>query len=258
MVLRNKWFPVVLLVAFAATALGERARAEWGDLKLVLKLSKDVPKKPVAPIGAVGGCAAGPGFAPAAVGPKLEVPNVLVWLSADDPAKVPVHPDVAAKLTEQPRLDNKGCLFVPHCLIATAGQTLLLTNSDPFGHNSKLDFAVNTPENPIIPAMGSVKKPVPKIEKRPTPVSCGIHPHMTGFVMVAPTPYHAVSGADGVVHIKNVPVGKWEFKFWHEVHGNIAKVERAGKPEAWAKGVTAINIVAGENDFGEIKIVPKE
>lgn len=248
------------LIALAAVAtLASSASAEWGDLKIKFKLSKALPPRKIEPIKPLNGCKEAPGFDAAAVGPQLEVPNIMMWLQADDPAKVNVHLDLVKKTTaEKALLDNKDCLFVPHCLIATAGQTLRVTNSDAFGHNSKIEFGANTAENPQIPAGGAIEKVVKKAEKRPATVMCGSHPHMTAWIMVAPTPYHAVSGPDGTITIKNLPVGKWEFKVWHEVHGNIAKVVRSGKPENWTKGVTAISIAAGENDLGEIQIVPKE
>jgi len=45
---------------------------------------------------------------------------------------------------------------------------------------------------------------------------CNVHPEMSGFLIVAPTPYFAVTDADGAYEIKNVPPGTYTLKTWSE------------------------------------------
>ncbi len=248
--------PIVLI----AVVISSSAFAEWGDLKITFKLTKEVPtQKKQVPAEDLKGCEATTYFDPVAVGPYLEVPNVMVWLHTDDVALVPIHPDVtkAAKETK-PLLRAEDCQFVPHCLMASTGQTVLFEGTDSVAHAWNPHFQANVKFQRLIPSASKDEWLVAKPESRAIPVDSPLYPWMSAWIMVAPTPYHAVSDAGGVITIRNLPVGKWQFKFWHEVHGNIAKVVRSGKPESWTKGVAAISISKGENDLGEIQIVPKE
>ena len=45
---------------------------------------------------------------------------------------------------------------------------------------------------------------------------CNVHPEMSGYVVVAATPYFAVTDKDGNYEIKNVPAGKYTLKTWSE------------------------------------------
>lgn len=248
------------LIALAAVAtLASSASAEWGDLKIKFKLAKELPKKDVEPVTRVGPCGDVPVFDQTAVGPALEVPNVMVWLHASDPSKVAVHPALADKAaTEKAELAIEGCRYVPRCLIATAGQTLHLTNRDAYGYNPSVDFFANRSVNVLLQAGHEIEIPLGKAERRPAGAKCAVKPFLEGWIMVAPTPYYAVSNDEGAIMIKDLPVGDWEFKFWHEAHGFISKVVRNGEEEEWPKGRRTISIVQGENDLGEIKIIPKE
>jgi hypothetical protein len=233
--------------------------AQWGDLKIKFKLTKAMPLEAVAAPKQHPDCTDVPVFDSKAVGPNLEVPNVMMWLNVSDASTVKVHPTLAEKTAaEKPTLKMRGCQILPHCLFATAGQTLLISNEDAFNYRPYLGLVANVPVSPIIPGGRTFEKEVMKAEKLPQMIVCNIHPNSFGYVMVAPTPYHGVSDAEGVVTMKDLPIGKWEFKFWHEVHGSIASVVRGGQPETWPKGVTSIAIAEGENDQGEILIVPKE
>ena len=44
---------------------------------------------------------------------------------------------------------------------------------------------------------------------------CKVHPEMEGFVVAVPTPYFAVTKADGTYTIANVPDGAYTVKVWH-------------------------------------------
>lgn len=49
-------------------------------------------------------------------------------------------------------------------------------------------------------------------------VLCHIHPEMAAYVIVAPTPYRAVSGRDGSFSIDGVPAGRYVLHAWHSRH----------------------------------------
>ena len=115
-------------------------------------------------------------------------------------------------------MDQKGLLFQPHVLVVPVGSTVDFLNSDNVQHNV------------FWPAVGANKKAGhnlgtwPKGQKRsfkfdqPGEVAllCNVHPEMSGYIIVVPTPYFAETGADGSYKIKDVPDGSYSVNVWHE------------------------------------------
>lgn len=165
-----------------------------------------------------------------------------------------IHPDYEKTAKDNVVLDNKGCIFVPHAMVLRTTQTLLVKNSDSVGHNTNVTALSNTPQNLLIPAGGEVKMKFPSEERVVLPASCNIHPWMKSNIAIIGHPYGAVSDKDGVLTIKNLPVGKWRFKFWQEKSGNIDAGKLNGKSFKWRGGRNEFEIKAGMNDLGEVKI----
>jgi hypothetical protein len=84
------------------------------------------------------------------VGPKQELANVVVWL-VSKPAGI--HADYRKTETAEIVVDNHKCRFVPHVCLLRTTQTLKVANSDPIGHNTKLD-SLRQPFNDNLPAAG--------------------------------------------------------------------------------------------------------
>ncbi|MDP9263682.1 MAG: plastocyanin/azurin family copper-binding protein [Acidobacteriota bacterium] len=115
-------------------------------------------------------------------------------------------------------MDQKGLLFQPHILAVPVGSTVDFLNSDSVQHNV------------FWPSVGSNKKAGhnlgtwPKGQKHsfkfdlPGEVAllCNVHPEMSGYIIVVPTPYFAETGADGSYKIKDVPDGSYSVTVWHE------------------------------------------
>ena len=190
------------------------------------------------------------------VGEDGGLKNVAALLYLADGESVPIHSSYEMLAKSPVELDNKNCRFEPHVATIRVGQTLLLKNSDPVGHNSKLDSFVNPGINPLIPPGASVEHKFAAAERFPVSVSCAIHPWMNAQVYVTDHPYAAVSGEDGTFEIKNLPAGKWTFLFRHET-GYVQKVNWNGKGETWSKGRVEFTINEGDNDMGEIKFKPE-
>ena len=91
-------------------------------------------------------------------------------------------------------------------------------------------------------------------ETLPTRVVCNIHPWMLGYVLIRDNPYMAKTDATGKFTIKNLPVGKWQFQVWHERAGYLQNATIAGKDAGWKRGRFEIEIKAGENHLGEVKV----
>ncbi len=185
------------------------------------------------------------------------VAYIVVWLYSGrrDPAPT-VHPSYAETEKADVVLDSTKCSIAPHVSLLRTTQTLLMRNTDPIGDGIKIDSFRNTPINLMFAPNSEVRRKFPKPERLPVHVSCPVHPWESGWLMVLPHPYMAASKPEGQFEIKNIPVGKWTFQFWHEKSGYLDKVTVAGKPEAWRRGRVDIEIHAGANDLGPIELAP--
>jgi plastocyanin len=115
-------------------------------------------------------------------------------------------------------IDQRKMAFIPHVVAVQQGTTVEFLNSDPVGHNV------------YWPSISGNKKlshnlgTWPKGEKKPfqfndlgtASLLCNVHPEMSGYVVVVPTPYFAVTDKDGNFEIKGIPAGKYTLKTWSE------------------------------------------
>ena len=127
--------------------------------------------------------------------------------------------------TQHPVIDQKGLLFQPHITVVEVGTTVDFLNSDAVAHNV------------FWPSVGGNKKLThnlgtwPKGEKRSfkfdnpgaVPLLCNVHPEMSGYVVVSPTPYSALTDKSGAYKIENVPDGSYTVTAWHEGAKNQSK-----------------------------------
>lgn len=240
------WTALVLLSA--APALGQ----EWGNLKMRFLLDGKAPTpKKIDVTKDVDFCGKhGLVEERITVGKGGELANVVVYLSPKLGTKPKIHPDYAAQLKQEVKIDNAKCRFERHVSFVRVGQKVIIGNSDPIGHNTKADFFNNKSFNDLIPAKGSITKVFEKAEATPSGISCSIHPWMAAHLLILDHPYAAISNDKGELEIKNLPVGKHTFTVWHEPRfvSKIAGVElkRGGK---WD-----IEIKAGDNNKGDLKI----
>jgi plastocyanin len=128
-------------------------------------------------------------------------------------------------------IDQRKMAFIPHVVAVQQGTTVDFLNSDPVGHNV------------YWPSISGNKKlshnlgTWPKGEKKPfqfndlgtASLLCNVHPEMSGYVVVVPTPYFAVTDKEGNFEIKGIPAGKYTLKTWSE----------DGKPSTQAVDVSA-------------------
>lgn len=115
-------------------------------------------------------------------------------------------------------IDQLKMTFVPHVAVVLKGTTVDFLNSDNVGHNV------------YWPSVGGNKKlnhnmgTWPKGQSKPfqfndlgsAALLCNVHPEMSGYVVVVPTPYFAVTNKEGEFEIKNVPDGNYTLKTWSE------------------------------------------
>jgi plastocyanin len=116
-------------------------------------------------------------------------------------------------------IDQKGLMFVPHITAVQQGTTVEFLNSDSVAHNvfwisisgnKKLGHNLGTwPQG----KRQSFKFDNPGI----VPLLCNVHPEMSGYVIVSPTPYFATTDKSGAFKIDSVPDGAYTVTAWHEV-----------------------------------------
>jgi plastocyanin len=119
---------------------------------------------------------------------------------------------------EHPVVDQKNLSFSPHVIAIQQGTTVEFLNSDSVQHNA------------FWPSVGGDKKAShnmgtwPRGEKRPftfqkagvVPLMCNVHPEMSAFIVVSPTPFFAETDDAGNYAIKDVPDGSYKLVVWHE------------------------------------------
>jgi plastocyanin len=115
---------------------------------------------------------------------------------------------------EHAKMDQKNMVFIPHVLPVVAGTSVDFHNSDAVLHNVFSPDACADHFNLGTWPQGQVKS---FTFKKPCFASllCKVHPEMEGFLTVMPTPYFAVTAADGSYVIKDVPDGSYTVKVWH-------------------------------------------
>lgn len=115
-------------------------------------------------------------------------------------------------------VDQSKMKFVPHVAVVLQGTTVDFLNSDPVGHNV------------YWPSIGGNKKLAhnmgtwPKGQRKSfqfndpgvASLLCNVHPEMSGYLVVVPTPYFAVTDKEGAFEIKNAPPGQYTLKTWSE------------------------------------------
>jgi len=127
-------------------------------------------------------------------------------------------------------MDERNTKFVPHTLLVARGTTVDFLNSDQIAHNvywPSVNGDKRLHHSLTIVSPGQKKSfqfDIPGTVQ----ILCNLHPDMLAYVVVAPTPYFALTGHEGSFTIKNVPPGAYVLKTWSE----------EGKPTSQAITVT--------------------
>lgn len=139
------------------------------------------------------------------------------------PASIAVYTDAIpgksfTPPTQNAVVDQKKMTFIPHVLVVLKGTTVDFLNSDAVGHN--VYWPSISGNKRLAHNLGTwpqaVKKSFTFNELGTAPLLCNVHPEMSGYVVVVPTPYFATTDKDGNFEIKDVPAGQYTFKTWSE------------------------------------------
>jgi hypothetical protein len=172
-------------------------------------------------------------------------------IPVDDPKWL--HESYAAKRGTEVIFDQKNCVFLTHVAGMWTAQTLKVLNSDPVGHNTKIDTKGGArPFNQTIGANGATTYTPDGEERQPAPVSCSIHTWMKAYLLPRDNPYFAVTDENGEFAIENVPAGvELEFRVWQPRLEFVDKVSMDwnGQPQAIKKGRLKLKLEPGESQL---------
>lgn len=173
--------------------------------------------------------------------------NVFLYLRTRSAA---IAPELVEQAAPRVTLDNRDCIFKPHCLtIWRTKQEFHTVNSDPVAQNVAFDPPGDAPCNAVLAVKGSATYTFSRQQLAPVPIKCNYHPWESGYILPRDNPYMAITAADGVFRISRLPAGELEFQVWHERIGFLAT-------PAWAKGRVTLVIKPGVNDLGTIRLAP--
>ncbi len=126
-------------------------------------------------------------------------------------------------------VNQRGLQFIPRVQAIAQGQSVRFTNQDSETHNVHVlgpGMAFNQSMAPgqfrdFAPADAGVMR-----------LTCDIHHHMRGFVIVSPTPWVQVCNRDGRFRLDGVPDGRFVLTVWHEMGAPLEQTIEiaAGKP----------------------------
>ena len=136
--------------------------------------------------------------------------NVLVRVRGLVPRSRPAQPAL---------IDQQQCTYSPRVQGVTAGQPVLIKNSDGTLHNARALTGTKTVFNVAQPPNAkAVSRNLPA-DAEVIRLKCDIHPWMAAWVVVNPNPYFATSATDGAFSIEHLPAGTYTLEAWHETLG---------------------------------------
>lgn len=128
--------------------------------------------------------------------------------------------EATAVPSEKPKVDQHGCMYVPHVVAMDVNQEYEVTTSDQTTHNIHPLPAPGSGNIGWNKSQPAGAPPIVTSWKAPEAISvkCNIHPWMHGWHVVVKGPY-AVTDENGNYTIKNVPAGSYTVRAWQEEYG---------------------------------------
>jgi plastocyanin len=111
-------------------------------------------------------------------------------------------------------IDQTHLAFSPHAAIVLQGTTVDFKNEDNVGHN--VYWPAIHHDRKLAHNMGTwpqgLSKPFTFNDLGEVPLLCNVHPEMSGYIFVVPTPYFALTDKEGGFTIKGIPPGQYTLK----------------------------------------------
>ena len=123
-------------------------------------------------------------------------------------------------------LRQRDAAFSPRFLAVARAQTVAMPNDDSIYHNVFSFSAPNDFDLGLYPAgeSRSIAFRHPGVVR----LYCSIHESMNGTIFVAPTPWFAVTDAQGRFAIQGIPPGRWRLRTWTEKLPGLSRTLEIG------------------------------
>ncbi len=133
------------------------------------------------------------------------LPNAVVYLESAAAA-------AALRAGPAHEIAQEGKQFVPQLSVVGVGTLVQFPNRDTVRHHVYSFSPAKVFELKLY--IGTPPAPVAFDQPGLVVLGCNIHDAMVAWLLVVPTPYHAVSGADGTARIE-LPPGPYALRTWH-------------------------------------------
>jgi plastocyanin len=133
------------------------------------------------------------------------VPDVVVIVSPAAPLAVPASPAAV--------MDQRNRTFSPRILVVRAGTSVEFPNNDTVSHQVYSFSPAKKFQLSLY--KGQLHPPVTFDRSGLVVLGCNIHDQMVAWVVVVDTPYFGKTSANGLVELKELPVGDYELRTWY-------------------------------------------
>ena len=142
----------------------------------------------------------------------------VVWVEAMPGSTFP-KPNKTATVSQ------KALRFVPHVIAIPAGETVDFLNGDNVQHN--IFWPAISGNKKLSHTLGTWPKGQTRMFQFTTPgivpLLCNVHPEMSAYIVVTPTPFLAETDDAGSFVIADVPDGSYKVTAWHEGYKTLSK-----------------------------------
>jgi plastocyanin len=124
-----------------------------------------------------------------------------------------VAPDASRKRSAPATVDQLKQEFVPYVLAVETGTAVTFPNNDNTRHHV---YSFSSPKKFELPLyIGTPAAPVVFDKPGVVALGCNIHDWMSAYVLVLETPHFALTDADGVATLADLPPGEVAVEVWH-------------------------------------------
>lgn len=130
-----------------------------------------------------------------------------------------------AKPAKAPVISQKALRFVPHVMAVPVGSSVDFLNGDNVQHN--IFWPAISGNKKLAHSLGTWPKGQTRTFEFTTPgvvaLLCNVHPEMSAYLIVTPTPFLAETDDNGEFSIADIPDGSYTVTAWHEGYKTQSK-----------------------------------
>ena len=110
-------------------------------------------------------------------------------------------------------MDQRNLMFVPEVLVVQTGTAVDFPNSDQVRHQVYSFSGAKTFQLALY--AGRAHAPVVFDRVGLVTLGCNIHDSMLGYIYVTDSPWYGLTGADGMLRLRDLAPGEYTVRIWH-------------------------------------------